>query len=350
MGRGENDNEEQLLREEAASDAFGDLASAYASGDVEGVQASLAQAKQIAQGIDLVAMRERVHVPKQAGEWAEGLVAIMNRIPDGWGRWISCDKGWYPLLVELDQAIAAIDPDYEIHQVKEKYGELCYYFHTSGNGPAGAYEQIDKLVDQAEARAAVTCEECGQPGSLHMTKEPSAWLKTLCPDCAAAHPRATYLSEAAWKAWWAEEKPRYQAEQKRRFIERMQGKRVLIAADDRALDQLTFTATVVRLPEEALRLTEGEWDEIWIGSGSAAEACVRALAERYRGHFEAQEEAKEKHFAEARAAGKHLLGFVLQPPDGAPVLTWIGSERVSSEPLSGYGFRSGWADPKHYLA
>lgn len=66
-------------------------------------------------------------LPPDAGKHAEGLKRILARIPEGWGRWISCGPGWYGLLVELDQKLAAIAPDYEIHQVKEKFGTLCFY-------------------------------------------------------------------------------------------------------------------------------------------------------------------------------------------------------------------------------
>lgn len=75
----------------------------------------------------LESMRDTVHVPEDAGEYAKDLERILLRIPDGWGRWISCDKGWYPLIIELDQKLAEIFPDYELHQVKEKFGTLRYY-------------------------------------------------------------------------------------------------------------------------------------------------------------------------------------------------------------------------------
>lgn len=41
----------------------------------------------------------------------EASVRIVRRIPNGWGIWISCAKGWYPLLGELDCNFAAIDPE-----------------------------------------------------------------------------------------------------------------------------------------------------------------------------------------------------------------------------------------------
>ena len=78
--------------------------------------------------IDLDAILNTVHVPKDAGEHEAGLRKIMSRIPPRWGRWISCDKGWYPLIIELDEKLAEICPNYEIHQVKEKFGTLRFYF------------------------------------------------------------------------------------------------------------------------------------------------------------------------------------------------------------------------------
>jgi hypothetical protein len=69
----------------------------------------------------------QIHTPEDAGEYEEDLKKILGRIPLRWGRWISCNKGWYPMLIELDQKLAEIFPDYELHQVKEKFGTLRYY-------------------------------------------------------------------------------------------------------------------------------------------------------------------------------------------------------------------------------
>ena len=60
------------------------------------------------------------HLPEDAGEYADGLMDIMNRIPLGWGRWISCGPGWYSIITEANEQLKFIDPDYELQQVKEK--------------------------------------------------------------------------------------------------------------------------------------------------------------------------------------------------------------------------------------
>jgi hypothetical protein len=78
--------------------------------------------------LDMSKVLNAVHVPDNAGVHAAGLERMLRRIPDGWGRWVRCDAGWYGLLVELDERIAALLPEYEIHQMKEKFGTLRFYW------------------------------------------------------------------------------------------------------------------------------------------------------------------------------------------------------------------------------
>ncbi len=171
---------------------------------------------------DYQQLLDAVHVPEDAGEHAEALRGILLRIPDGWSRWIFCGRGWYPLLVELDEQLRTLFPNYELHQVKEKFGGLRYYWESGENVhdpddpeppiPGGdrdedeldrwrqqydawferleVYRQTpegqarvadlerrvklaEKLVDTAERRAAITCECCGATGVLHRTPAPS---------------------------------------------------------------------------------------------------------------------------------------------------------------------------------
>jgi hypothetical protein len=139
-----------------------------------------------------------LHAPEDAGEYAEALRGMLVRIPDGWGRWIRCDRGWYPLLVELDEQLRTLLPNYVIHQVKEKFGGLRYYWEPGEEAPDPSdpdreaaiaereqrIELAQKLVASAERRAAVTCELCGAAGRLHRTPPPAGRYQTLCPACA----------------------------------------------------------------------------------------------------------------------------------------------------------------------
>lgn len=57
----------------------------------------------------------------------------------------------------------------EIHQIKEKFGELRFYY-------AGGDEQVHGMVRMAECWAAYTCETCGERGQLRH----GGWVRTLC--------------------------------------------------------------------------------------------------------------------------------------------------------------------------
>jgi len=128
-----------------------------------------------------------LHLPEDAtAEEAEALTAIMRRIPDGWGRWISCDRGWYPLIIELDRQLSELDPDYEVNQVKEKFGLLRFYFEPSQNVRRDVSDKTrDKmrwLEREVESISAVTCETCGAAGELCKTVSTWPWFKTLCAE------------------------------------------------------------------------------------------------------------------------------------------------------------------------
>jgi hypothetical protein len=131
--------------------------------------------------IDRQKLINALHIPPDAGPYSAALEQILRRIPDDWGRWISHDAGWYPIVASLDERLAAIDADYEVHRVKEKFGTLRYYCRPSGDPPAEVWDLFKSLVSEAERASASTCECCGEPGLLHKT---TYRVKTLCATCA----------------------------------------------------------------------------------------------------------------------------------------------------------------------
>jgi hypothetical protein len=224
-------------RWDALKDAVGELAGA--ADDADGFAAAFAALRQIGQGVDLSEVLNALHVPDDAGERAEALRRMLLRIPDGWGRWIGCSRGWYPILVELDEQLCSLFPQYELHQVKEKYGGLRFYWgegepitdpadpepdvpglseqateadkdaawsawgaahdawsqrlahYLETEEGASRQESFDRrlrlaeqLVETAERRASITCELCGVPGESCCTPGPSPWYQTLCAGCA----------------------------------------------------------------------------------------------------------------------------------------------------------------------
>lgn len=165
----------------ASNAAISDLAGALLSRDREGADAAFAAIQQANTKLDREALLDKIHMPRDAEGFEDGLRAIMRRIPPNWGRWISCSRGWYPIVIQLDHDLAEIDPDYEVHQCKEKLAGLRYYYRTEVEG---ARKRMDELVDAAEEQCEVTCEQCGEPGTRHTT--PHGWLRTLCANCAAS--------------------------------------------------------------------------------------------------------------------------------------------------------------------
>lgn len=114
------------------------------------------------------------------------LPQVLARIPVEWGRDLRFSEGWDEIVAHADAEIAAIYPDYTIHQVKEKFGGLRYYCDHSGE------PVVSLIIRQAEAAAAQTCEICGAQdsgigGDAVVTTGPMPpskyWIRTACDVC-----------------------------------------------------------------------------------------------------------------------------------------------------------------------
>ncbi|GBD85422.1 hypothetical protein BMS3Abin02_01829 [bacterium BMS3Abin02] len=162
-------------RETALRATIDDLAAAVLRGDTneEELVAAMEAVRQVP--IDTSRMLNALHIPGDAGEHEAALRALLERISDGWGRWIQCGPGWYPILARLEEQLRQIDPEYRVHQIKEKFGTLRFYWEGRD------YNTGEATVVDAEAESARTCELCGSPGHLRTR---NSWLRTLCDDCA----------------------------------------------------------------------------------------------------------------------------------------------------------------------
>lgn len=129
--------------------------------------------------LDRDQMVNAIHIPEDAGKLAPALEAMLRRVPDTWGRMVGCDRGWYPLVVELDRDLAQLDPGYILLQVKEKWGVLRLYFESAPE-LTGA---MQALVERATEASKGICELCGAPGML---MGDCLRVKTLCPRCGLA--------------------------------------------------------------------------------------------------------------------------------------------------------------------
>jgi hypothetical protein len=145
------------------------------------IDATLARLRTL--DIDPARHRDTVDVPADAGTAGAVIETILRRIPDGWDRSLRVDAGWYPLVIATDARLTRLDPDYVVHQIKEKYGTLRYVCAPrSEDPPPELADAMDAITDDAQRASARTCERCGQPGTLHQS--PRHWVKTRCAMCA----------------------------------------------------------------------------------------------------------------------------------------------------------------------
>ncbi|MFZ9715907.1 MAG: hypothetical protein ACO3CH_00430 [Ilumatobacteraceae bacterium] len=93
---------------------------------------------------------------------------------------ISCDEGWHTLVIDCHLELWAIDPNYSILQIKEKFGTLRYYFSPS-EPMAHLRKEMNKVVAVYESVSSYKCEKCGDMGATLRNR--NRWMKTLCDSC-----------------------------------------------------------------------------------------------------------------------------------------------------------------------
>jgi len=136
---------------------------------------------------------------------------------------IECNEGWFGVIAGLCSVLSQEYPGVQVHQIKEKFGGLRFYYgysqlsyswfeallsrisrwmfiHNHGIFwnkvlkfqrwclPQAA-DKIEVLVNVAEAQASRTCEMCGAPGAKASN---GGWLKTLCHD---------HFEEYSYETW-----------------------------------------------------------------------------------------------------------------------------------------------------
>lgn len=120
-----------------------------------------------------------------------GLDALSTRYPRlftneplPWG--LQIGAGWTHLVTVLCARIDTLlrqapSARFHLHQVKEKFGGLRFYYEIHG-APADIKQAIRNSVGQAELASNDCCERCGAVGAKGYS---SGYLVTLCPRCAS---------------------------------------------------------------------------------------------------------------------------------------------------------------------
>jgi hypothetical protein len=73
-----------------------------------------------------------------------------------------------PLVAELEKQTGR---QFEVLQVKEKFGGLRFYVNHANDG-------IRQRIQTAKGESFDTCEICGKPGELRESR----WIRTLCEE------------------------------------------------------------------------------------------------------------------------------------------------------------------------
>lgn len=92
--------------------------------------------------------------------------------------WCYVPKGWQNLVCKLNEHLEAIEPDYALHQVKEKFGGLRYYTHTPGR-PNDEHDLFWILVSYYENLSFKVCDRCGERGRLYKKR---GYIRTRCEE------------------------------------------------------------------------------------------------------------------------------------------------------------------------
>ena len=107
---------------------------------------------------------------------------LKNKFLPNYYKSVDVDEGWYQIVVDCDNLLTEIDPNYQIAQIKQKFGGLRYYFQPSDVNNGELYVKMNAVVLAYEKIASITCEATGKPGVLMKSK--GAWVKTLDPEYA----------------------------------------------------------------------------------------------------------------------------------------------------------------------
>lgn len=90
---------------------------------------------------------------------------------------IQCDSGWDRIIFSCHKELLLLDPDYQVLQIKEKFGGLRYYFQPQTLVQT-TINKMYEITRKYETLSLLTCEKCGEPGTMHLVND--QWMKTYC--------------------------------------------------------------------------------------------------------------------------------------------------------------------------
>lgn len=114
--------------------------------------------------------------------------------------------GWSQILIDLNNTLEAIVPDYSVGQIKEKFSSMRFYLNPL-ECSSEDFEKVQEAVRLAEHRSMETCEICGERGFM----DDGSWAKCYCIEHSAKSKEGMSFSEMTkefylqcgfeWEGW-----------------------------------------------------------------------------------------------------------------------------------------------------
>ena len=97
-------------------------------------------------------------------------------------KYLEIEDGWYDLIFNLCEQIEMRlrnkKHDFEVVQVKQKYGSLSFYTNIYEDN--NLYNNLIELIDEFENKSENVCEYCGKKGKPIWKNH---WCNTRCDIC-----------------------------------------------------------------------------------------------------------------------------------------------------------------------
>lgn len=127
---------------------------------------------------DLVRMEPQAFMAKLHEEFPEFIGENEESIGVG--------PGWRPIIYDILKRVSYLmrlsgDGQFEIEQIKEKFGKLRFYFDTTDMDSFVLRQIISLIVDEGCDQSGYHCEDCGS--IKEVTIEGPGWIRTLCKEC-----------------------------------------------------------------------------------------------------------------------------------------------------------------------
>lgn len=107
------------------------------------------------------------------------MACVLSRFADNAAPRLDVQRGWWPIIAEMDAALAEADPSTRYSGITQKFGGLRVHL-------AEVNRELWPLIRDAEAKALRTCERCGGRGGMHQ----AGGYVTLCTSPCAVVLRA----------------------------------------------------------------------------------------------------------------------------------------------------------------